>query len=196
MQQTSHYTRNPRKPAPQNTTKAHIYIYIYIYIYTDRCEWRQQKVHTWCDPGLISHRAAGTVALCCRSLGSLGGCLHNHQKPPQRQPMGQRIKCACLTTLCLKLQCQHYMAHLKWGRLPHHTAKVIGWDENYALLWQCFLTKAHRWVKHSCHCSRTYVLHDIKAICLDNRLKVVRPTHWPHSTPQKHYFSVFGTHFC
>jgi hypothetical protein len=36
--------------------------------------------------------------------------------------------------------------------------------------------------------------------CLDNRLtdggKVVSPTHWPHSTPQKHYFSASGTHFC
>jgi hypothetical protein len=36
--------------------------------------------------------------------------------------------------------------------------------------------------------------------CLDNLLtdggKVVRPTHQPHFTPQKHYFSVSGTHFC
>jgi hypothetical protein len=36
--------------------------------------------------------------------------------------------------------------------------------------------------------------------CLDNRLtdgsKVVNPTHPPHSTLQKHYFSVSGTHFC
>jgi hypothetical protein len=36
--------------------------------------------------------------------------------------------------------------------------------------------------------------------CLDNRLtdvgKVVNPTHPPHSTPQKHYFSASGTHFC
>jgi hypothetical protein len=36
--------------------------------------------------------------------------------------------------------------------------------------------------------------------CLDNRLtdgsKVVSPTHWPHFTPQKHYFSASGTHFC
>jgi hypothetical protein len=26
--------------------------------------------------------------------------------------------------------------------------------------------------------------------------KVVSLTHRPHSTPQKHYFSVSGTHFC
>jgi hypothetical protein len=26
--------------------------------------------------------------------------------------------------------------------------------------------------------------------------KVVSLTHWPHSTPQKHYFSASGTHFC
>jgi hypothetical protein len=36
--------------------------------------------------------------------------------------------------------------------------------------------------------------------CLDNRLtdggKVVSPTHRPLSTPHKHYFSAFGTHFC
>jgi hypothetical protein len=36
--------------------------------------------------------------------------------------------------------------------------------------------------------------------CLDNRLtdggKVVSLTHRPHSTPQKHYFSAFGTNFC
>jgi hypothetical protein len=36
--------------------------------------------------------------------------------------------------------------------------------------------------------------------CLDNRLtgggKVVRPTHRPRSTLQKHNFSVSGTHFC
>jgi hypothetical protein len=36
--------------------------------------------------------------------------------------------------------------------------------------------------------------------CLDSRLtdggKVVSPTHRPHSTPQKHYFSASGTHFC
>jgi hypothetical protein len=37
--------------------------------------------------------------------------------------------------------------------------------------------------------------------CLDNRLtyggKAVSPTHWPHFTPQKHYyFSISGTHFC
>jgi hypothetical protein len=35
--------------------------------------------------------------------------------------------------------------------------------------------------------------------CLDNRLtdggKVVSPTHWPHFTPQKHYYYVSGTHF-
>jgi hypothetical protein len=35
--------------------------------------------------------------------------------------------------------------------------------------------------------------------CLDNRLtdgsKVVSPMHWLQSTPQKHYFSVSGTHF-
>jgi hypothetical protein len=33
---------------------------------------------------------------------------------------------------------------------------------------------------------------------IDSRLtdggKVVSPTHWPHSTPQKHYFYAFGTH--
>jgi hypothetical protein len=36
--------------------------------------------------------------------------------------------------------------------------------------------------------------------CLDNLLtdggKVVSPTHRPHSTPQKHYFSASGTHYC
>jgi hypothetical protein len=36
--------------------------------------------------------------------------------------------------------------------------------------------------------------------CLDNRItdggKVVSSTHRPRSTPQKHYFSAFGTHFC
>jgi hypothetical protein len=36
--------------------------------------------------------------------------------------------------------------------------------------------------------------------CLDNRLtdsgKVVSPTHRQHFTPQKHYFSASGTHFC
>jgi hypothetical protein len=36
--------------------------------------------------------------------------------------------------------------------------------------------------------------------CLDNRLtdgsKVVCHTHRPRSTPQKHYFSASGTHFC
>jgi hypothetical protein len=36
--------------------------------------------------------------------------------------------------------------------------------------------------------------------CLDNRLidggKVVSPTHWPRSTPEKHYFSASGAHFC
>jgi hypothetical protein len=36
--------------------------------------------------------------------------------------------------------------------------------------------------------------------CLDNRLtdggKVVSPTQRPRSTPQKHYVSVYGTHFC
>jgi hypothetical protein len=36
--------------------------------------------------------------------------------------------------------------------------------------------------------------------CLDNWLtdgsKVVSPMHWSHSTPQKHYFSTSGTHFC
>jgi hypothetical protein len=36
--------------------------------------------------------------------------------------------------------------------------------------------------------------------CLDNRLtdggKVVSPTHRTRSTPEKHYFSVSGTHFC
>jgi hypothetical protein len=36
--------------------------------------------------------------------------------------------------------------------------------------------------------------------CLDNRLtdggKVVSFTHWSRSTPQKHYFSASGTHFC
>jgi hypothetical protein len=36
--------------------------------------------------------------------------------------------------------------------------------------------------------------------CLDSRLtdggKVVNPTHQLHITPQKHYFSAFGTHFC
>jgi hypothetical protein len=36
--------------------------------------------------------------------------------------------------------------------------------------------------------------------CVDNRLtdggKVVSHTHRPRSTPQKHYFSVSGTHFC
>jgi hypothetical protein len=36
--------------------------------------------------------------------------------------------------------------------------------------------------------------------CIDNRLtdggKVVNPTHRPRSTPQKHYFSTSGTHFC
>jgi hypothetical protein len=26
--------------------------------------------------------------------------------------------------------------------------------------------------------------------------KVVSPTHRPRSTPQKHYFSASGTHFC
>jgi hypothetical protein len=35
--------------------------------------------------------------------------------------------------------------------------------------------------------------------CVDNRLtddgKVVSLTHRPHFTPQKHYFSVCGTHF-
>jgi hypothetical protein len=35
---------------------------------------------------------------------------------------------------------------------------------------------------------------------LNNRLtdggKVVSPTHQPCSTPQKHYFSTSGTHFC
>jgi hypothetical protein len=38
------------------------------------------------------------------------------------------------------------------------------------------------------------------AHCLDSRLtdggKVVCPTHQPHFTPQKHYFSASGTHFC
>jgi hypothetical protein len=36
--------------------------------------------------------------------------------------------------------------------------------------------------------------------CLDSRLtdggKVVSPTHWQRSTPQKHHFSAFCTHFC
>jgi hypothetical protein len=36
--------------------------------------------------------------------------------------------------------------------------------------------------------------------CLDSRFtdggKVVSPTHRPHSTPQKHYLSASGTHFC
>jgi hypothetical protein len=36
--------------------------------------------------------------------------------------------------------------------------------------------------------------------CVDNGLtdggKVVSLTHWPRSTPQKHYFSASGTHFC
>jgi hypothetical protein len=36
--------------------------------------------------------------------------------------------------------------------------------------------------------------------CLNNRLKygskVVSPTHRQRSTPQKHYFSASGTHFC
>jgi hypothetical protein len=36
--------------------------------------------------------------------------------------------------------------------------------------------------------------------CLDSRLtdgsRVVSPTHWMRSTPQKHYFSASGTHFC
>jgi hypothetical protein len=35
---------------------------------------------------------------------------------------------------------------------------------------------------------------------LDNQLtdggKIVSPAHWPRSTPQKHYFSASGTHFC
>jgi hypothetical protein len=34
----------------------------------------------------------------------------------------------------------------------------------------------------------------------DNRLtdggEVVSSIHWPRSTPQKHYFSAFRTHFC
>jgi hypothetical protein len=38
------------------------------------------------------------------------------------------------------------------------------------------------------------------AHCLDNRLtesgKVVSPMHRKRSTPQKHYFSTSGTHFC
>jgi hypothetical protein len=36
--------------------------------------------------------------------------------------------------------------------------------------------------------------------CLDIQLtdddKIVSHTHRPHSTPQKHYFSASGTHFC
>jgi hypothetical protein len=36
--------------------------------------------------------------------------------------------------------------------------------------------------------------------CLDSRLadggEAVSPTHRPRSTPQKHYFSASGTHFC
>jgi hypothetical protein len=36
--------------------------------------------------------------------------------------------------------------------------------------------------------------------CLDSQLtdggKVVSPTHQPHFTPQKHYFSASGTHLC
>jgi hypothetical protein len=36
--------------------------------------------------------------------------------------------------------------------------------------------------------------------CLDSRLtdggETVSPTHWPHSTPQKHFFFSSGTHFC
>jgi hypothetical protein len=36
--------------------------------------------------------------------------------------------------------------------------------------------------------------------CLDNRPidggKVISPTHRPHSTPKKYYFSASGTHFC
>jgi hypothetical protein len=36
--------------------------------------------------------------------------------------------------------------------------------------------------------------------CLNDRLtdggKTVSPTHRPRSTPQKHYFFVFDTHFC
>jgi hypothetical protein len=36
--------------------------------------------------------------------------------------------------------------------------------------------------------------------CLDSRLtyggEVVSPMHQPHFTPQKHYFSASGTHFC
>jgi hypothetical protein len=36
--------------------------------------------------------------------------------------------------------------------------------------------------------------------CLDSRFtdsgKVVSPTHQPRSTPQKHYLSASGTHFC
>jgi hypothetical protein len=37
-------------------------------------------------------------------------------------------------------------------------------------------------------------------LCLDNLLtdggEVLSPTHRPHSTPQKHYFSASGTHLC
>jgi hypothetical protein len=36
--------------------------------------------------------------------------------------------------------------------------------------------------------------------CIDNRLtvgeEVVSPTHWPLSTPLKHYFPASGPHFC
>jgi hypothetical protein len=36
--------------------------------------------------------------------------------------------------------------------------------------------------------------------CVDNQQtdggEVVSPTHWPHFTPQKHFYSVSGPHFC
>jgi hypothetical protein len=44
-------------------------------------------------------------------------------------------------------------------------------------------------------CKKSRLTH-----CLDNQLtdggKVVSPKHRPHFTPQKHYFSVSGTHLC
>jgi hypothetical protein len=40
----------------------------------------------------------------------------------------------------------------------------------------------------------------LEAYFIDNQLtdggKIVSPMHWLHPTPQKHYLSVSGTHFC
>jgi hypothetical protein len=59
-------------------------------------------------------------------------------------------------------------------------------------------------VNINCPCNRLWMPIGCEMLriphCLDNRLtdggKVVSPTHWTSSTPEKHYFSASGTHFC